>query len=190
MARFEAPPETRDFVIALLRGSAVADIDFHFGGLHVRNINGVGDLIAVGRIRVWIDEAMPQGRAKYIPADNKLWLSDRRVDNRITKVTIVHEAVHAYFDYRRTGGYRLEEEAACFVAERVFADNADIAYSAAGDPILMAAWRLVRRLNLSDTPGAHVTSSDYRDLLGALRRDSHYGPLRDDRVNNDGIPAS
>ena len=190
MARFEAPPETRDFVVALLRESAVADIDFHFGGLHVRNINGVGDLIAVGRIRVWIDEAMRQGQAKYLPGDNKLWLSDRRVDNRITKITIVHEAVHAYFDYRRAGGYRLEEEAACFVAERVFADNADIAFSVAGDAILTAALRLVRRLNLSDTPGAHVTSDDYRELLGALRRDAHYGPLRHDRVHNDGIPAS
>lgn len=182
----DAPQETIDDVVDVLEEQAVADINFQFGNLRVRNIDRIAGLVRDGRIAICVKNRLPRSSAEYPPRSDMICVSHRNVRNKLSKIAIVHEAVHAHFDLNQTAGFALGEEAAAFVAERVYANNAGITYSTSGSPILAAALRLVRDYSVG--AGSRVDPEHYQQLWRALSRSRSYRMLRNVQWDNNGIP--
>ncbi len=112
------------------------------------------------------------------------------MDNNLTKVAIVHEATHAYMDYRRSNGNVYVEESACYIAERIYAEKPPrVPFSVRSDPKLMEALRIVRDHDMVVRNGVRLSWNDFARLRRALRQVPSY--IRANWAGgytNDGIP--
>lgn len=182
MADIPADPDLVLFVTNLLRSQPVRDIDFRFGNLHVRNLNRIADLIDQNRIDMQVRRAWTRDHAAYYPGSNLFLFGSQNMDSNVGRVTIVHEAIHAHFDFHQTAGNGLGEEAAARVGERIFADNAGLRYSIRNSPIGFAALQLVRNMR-----GNQISPDEYQALWRAIAAHQSYRVFRTDSIDNDGI---
>ncbi len=124
------PPTTDDdaawFLVSKVLNSATVK------GLHASvaefglSISGhdfarIGYLVNTKRIAVRLDRGHPHG-AEYVPASDTMILSTLG-NTAVDKSLIVHEAVHASFDYRHSQGVYtrvLQEECFCYIVQMLY----------------------------------------------------------------------
>lgn len=81
----------------------------------------IGYLLNTKRITAKLDRTHPHG-AEYVSADDQIILNNLGSDN-IDRSFIVHEAVHASFDYRYSQGvrtYKVDEECFAYVVQMLY----------------------------------------------------------------------
>lgn len=113
-------------VCSILWSPAAAGIDLSVGALTIdgSHLSDIGDWIWDGWIELdFVDANACLGDAKYEPDVDTIKIAVPRshLVNRLwVKSVVVHEAVHASFDYRQLQPINAEDEAAAYAAQALY----------------------------------------------------------------------
>jgi hypothetical protein len=131
-------------VLGVLRNQHTQRINFNFANINItpNDFTLVAQAIEQGRITV-MEGGVADGMAKYTAADegnskaNTMYVGKNTTSQDVLDSLLVHEAVHAVFDLRRTFIPWLDNEMIAYIAQGFYLKNAGVADVGRSQPAIL-----------------------------------------------------